>query len=253
MPQVIEQPVVTPPESTGPSSVPSSEFRVPHSIFLPLIDNGQGDIKANFLMCILRAFKGYNLAIERFSDSLAPRARNRAVAYFLNNDVCKDRDYLMFIDSDILFEKDHIDMLMESDAPILAGLYCKKEKGIAPCLNTLPGHVETKVGGYVEIAGTGFLRIHRKVFEKMRPGMAAHYTNHGNDEWDFFPVGVVNNEYLSEDWYFCDKARQLGFKIMLDSRIQLRHEGVAIYPLEETIKKHMDNGGGKTTVDEVAA
>jgi len=134
---------------------------------------------------------------------------------------------------------------MESDEPILAGIYCKKSKGIEPCLNTLPGHQETQCGGYQEIAraGTGFLRIHRSVLEKMKdagegnPNWAHHYVNHGADEWDFFPVGVVNKEYLSEDWYFCDKARALGFKIMLDTRIQVRHEGSAIYPLDEVVEK----------------
>ena len=89
-------------------------------------------------------------------------------------------------------------------------------------------------------AGTGFLRVHRTVLEKMKDvgpsnaNWSQHYVNHGSDEWEFFPVGVVNKEFLSEDWYFCDRARALGFKIMLDTRIQLRHEGVAIYPIEDT-------------------
>ena len=184
------------------------------SIFLPLIDNGHGHVRANFLLSILRGFRDRDIHIDRFSDSLPSRARNRAAAYFLRE---TKRDYILFIDSDIIFDKHHIDCLMESDEPILAGIYCKKSKGIEPCLNTLPGHQETQCGGYQEIAraGTGFLRIHRSVLEKMKdvgatdPNWAHHYVNHGADEWDFFPVGVVNREYLSEDWYFCDKARAL--------------------------------------------
>lgn len=211
------------------------------SIFVPLIDNGGGAVKANFLMSLLHGFHGRDIHVDRFSDSLPSRARNRAAAHFLARTT---RDYLMFIDTDIIFDKGHIDMLMESDEPILAGIYCKKSKGIEPCINTLPGAVETPCGGYVEIAraGTGFLRIHRSVFEKMKdagednPAWARHYVNHGGDEWDFFPVGVVNKEYLSEDWYFCDKARALGFKIILDTRIQLRHEGTAIFPLDEVVE-----------------
>src|SRR4051812_31688523 len=101
------------------------------SIFFPLIDNGQGDIKANFLICANSAFRTREVHMERYSDSLAPRARNRAAAGFLRG----KWDYLLFIDSDIVFSKDNIDCLMESDEPILAGIYCKKENEVAPCWN----------------------------------------------------------------------------------------------------------------------
>ncbi len=223
------------------------------SIFLPLIDNGHGSIRANFLLSILRGFKDRDLHIDRFSDSLPSRARNRASAHFLRE---TNRDYIWFIDSDIIFDENHIAMAMESDEQILAGIYCKKSKGIEPCINTLPGHVETQCGGYQEIAraGTGFLRIHRSVLERMKdcgednPNWSMHYTNHGKDEWDFFQVGVVNKEYLSEDWYFCDKARGLGFKVILDTRIQLRHEGSAVFPLEEVIEK-LNAAGGQGIVE----
>ncbi len=222
------------------------------SIFLPLIDNGHGSIRANFLLSILRGFKDRDLHIDRFSDSLPSRARNRAAAHFLRE---TKREYIWFIDSDIIFDEHHIGLAMESEEPILAGIYCKKSKGIEPCINTLPNHIETECGGYQEIAraGTGFLRIHRSVLEKMKdcgednPNWSKHYTNHGQDEWDFFQVGVVNKEYLSEDWYFCDKARALGFKVILDTRIQLRHEGSAVFPLEEVIEK-LNAAGGRATV-----
>ncbi len=223
------------------------------SIFLPVIDNGFGMVRMNYFFSFLNAFEGMKIRAHPFSDSLPPRARNRAAAYFLKETT---EDYMLFIDADILFTKDQIQLLSESDAPVIGGIYCKKSKGIEPCLNTLPGHVETECGGYQEIArqGTGFLRIHRSVLEKMKdvgadnPHWAKHYTNHGGDEWEFFPVGVVNHEYLSEDWYFCDMARGLGFKIILDTRIQLRHEGSAIFPLEEVIEK-LNAAGGRATVE----
>jgi hypothetical protein len=251
MPEVIEQATTRTETITEVSSPAKPELGQASRLFLPIIDNGGGAIRSNFLLSVLNAFRGRDLHIERFSDSLVTRARNRAASYFLRQ---TDRDYIMFIDTDIIFTKDHIDMLMESDAPLLAGIYCIKQKGIAPCLNTLPGHVDTPSGGYVEIAraGTGFMRVHRSVLEKMKEQGDIFYINHGQDEWDFFRVGVVNKEYLSEDWWFCDRARELGFKVILDSRIQLRHEGVAIYPLEETIQKHVEENGGKTAVDQAA-
>src|SRR3954469_24758530 len=103
------------------------------SIFLPLIDNGQGSIKANFMLCCTEAFRERDVQLIRFSDSLVPRARNRAAAEFLRG----KRDYLLFIDTDIVFSKEQIDFLMESDEPILAGIYCKKETEVAPCFNLI--------------------------------------------------------------------------------------------------------------------
>ncbi len=43
-------------------------------------------------------------------------------------------------------------------------------------------------------------------------------------------------------------ARGLGFKIILDTRIQLRHEGSAIFPLDEVVEK-LQREGGRATVE----
>lgn len=242
------------------------------TLFVPIIDNGQGDVKANFMMFFNMAFADRSIKYERFSDSLAPRARNKACASFLHTDC----EYLLFVDCDIIFTKDHINMLMESEEPLLIGLYCKKSPGfIDPCINTLPGMPPTETGGYIEVkrGGTGFMRIHRDVLERMKGpkeatdlenflnDWAAYYANHGRDEWDFFPIGVRHKEYLSEDWYFCDRSRDtfiqraniigypvkkmnLGYKVILDSRIQLRHEGTAIYPIEEIVQRSKNDTNG---------
>jgi hypothetical protein len=215
------------------------------SIFFPLIDNGQGDIKANFLICLTEAFKGRDVQIQRYSDSLVPRSRNRAAAAFLRG----KWDYMLFIDCDIVFSKDQIDMLMESDEPIVAGIYCKKEAEVAPCYNLLDDSANVPVGGLIEIkrAGTGFLRIARVVLERMKENphaphwtQAPIYKNHGVDEWDFFPTGVKEHEYLSEDWFFCDRARALGFKVMCDTRIQTKHEGTTFYPTDDAVRRQME-------------
>ena len=216
-------------------------------IYFPVIDNGQGDVKVGFMLCCIAAFQGYDVLVHSYSDSLVTRARNRAAATFLRG----DREYILFIDSDILFTKEHMDMLMQSDDPVVAGIYCKKEKEVAPCLIVLDQHKPLPVGSWAEIAraGTGFLRVHRSVFESMKAQngdaendwrKAALYTNHGQDEWDFFPVGVKNKEYLSEDWFFCDRARNLGFKIILDTRIQTRHVGWAVYPTDEAADRQKE-------------
>jgi hypothetical protein len=165
-----------------------------------------------------------------FADSLVSRARNIAVAGFLKTDA----EYLLFWDADIVAMPQDLAWLCENDHDILCGIYPKKQLDLVPVFQTLPGHEATAFGGIIEVSrsGTGFMRVHRSVFQSMiDSGSAPVYTNHGEDQWDFFPVGVRDGEYLSEDWLLCDLARSLGFKVMLDTRIQLRHQGLATYPI----------------------
>jgi hypothetical protein len=68
-------------------------------------------------------------------------------------------------------------------------------------------------------------------------GAAKRYTNHGRDEWHFWETGVVTGdksatgepEFLSEDWFFCERARELGVPVLVDRRIVLAHEGDKIF------------------------
>lgn len=197
-------------------------------LFLPIIDNGGGAIRKEFLKSFLNSFSGQRIHADFISDSHPGRARNRAAANFLASDC----DAMLFIDTDIVFNEHHIDMLMETDEDIVGGIYCLKTPEMRPCLQTLPGFQPDHVQRYVAVArtGTGFLRISRGALEKLKASVPV-YHNHGRPEWDFFQSGVESDEWLSEDWYFCDLARKAGFSILIDQRIQLGHIGNISYPL----------------------
>lgn len=205
------------------------------SLYIPLTDNGGGDVKASFMLSFIRAFSGtdYDVQIARFGDSHPGRARNKAAASFLES----GRDYLLFLDADIVFEPEHIATMMASDEPLICGIYPKKQPGVHLCAVMPEGFEfsdETKDRAVpCRRAGTGFMRIHRSVFEALKE-KCDEYANHGRAEWDFFKSGVVEKEWLSEDWYFCDVATRAGFQPMLHTGIQARHEGSAVYPLPET-------------------
>lgn len=190
---------------------------------------------ADFLHSFASSFGGCEINIARIGDSHPGRARNRAAAHFLHN---ASEDFLLFVDTDIIFTRRDIDMLAESEEAIVAGIYPLKSVELKPCLQTLPGHRDTATGGVIEIAraGTGFMRIRRDVFETLK-SESNRYTNHGREEWDFFRSGVSGSEWLSEDWFFCDDARKAGFRVMCDTRIQLGHQGVITFPIKEKIKR----------------
>ncbi len=84
----------------------------------------------------------------------------------------------------------------------------------------------------VRWAGTGFFAVHRKVLAAMIP---SHQLCFGAHEWAYWPffefmrvpddhAGGINE--LSEDYGFCQKALDLGFKVWCDPRIKLNHYGL---------------------------
>lgn len=216
-------------------------------LFLPLLDNGNGDVKASFLECYTDAFAGRRVHIMRASDSHANRGMNKVANAFLKSDC----DIWINIDADILFTRKDIDnLLSHGSTQLVYGIYPKKSDATEPCLCTFetvePSNAESLVK--VRRAGRGFMLVRRELLEAMKEdngGPALRYHNHGEIEWDFFPSGPVTGElsalsgkdedgypmreWISEDWYFCERARALGVPTWMDDRIALGHEGSKQY------------------------
>ena len=188
----------------------------------------------------------YSLRVHSYvGDSLVSRARNRLAAEFLRSDAT----HLLFVDSDLIFSAEHVARIASHAArgvPIVAGLYPKKQRELGWVCNVLDQPTEPDKFDLqpVKYAGTGFLCISREVLMHM---MAAHpearYDPDDGDAWqgdlwEFFPVGIRQcpetgrRRLLSEDWWFCQRALDLGYKIMMDTRVVCKHVGSMIYPLD---------------------
>lgn len=176
-------------------------------------------------------------------DSLVARARNTLTAYFMASDC----DEMLFLDSDLIFSTDHIKALMQHDPikyPVVAGLYPKKQEGPVQwvCNSCFEATTVLENGlQKVRYMGTGCLKVHRSVFERMMAELPISFVpDHDPNaiQWDFWPVGVYRGKaypkgrYLSEDWYFCQNWLDMGGEVYADSRIVLKHCGQAIYPLQ---------------------
>ena len=177
------------------------------------------------------------------NDSLVSRARNTLVARFLDSDY----QWLIFLDVDLQFKVEHIARLWlhatKEGRDIVCGMYAMKKLAPRFVANYIAGE-KPDANGAVRVteSGTGCMVIHRRVFEKMREAMPeiAYTTdmNHASGprtEWDFFAVGPYRYKsglvrYLSEDWMFCQRARDLGFEVWVDTQIQIRHMGTLVYP-----------------------
>ena len=196
------------------------------------------------------------------NDSLVPRARNRLAAYFLETDCtdmlmvdsdigfrAEDALSLMQFEEPIIggiYSLKQIDWLRIRRA-VDAGVPTEELQNFTtmPVLNwsrPVDGIELNRLYDGVKHMGTGFLRIRREVFERFierygddiafdYAGTEDHFK--GKTGYDFFPVGIDKRfplgsgkrQYLSEDWFCCERARECGFEIYAAPWVRLVHNG----------------------------
>jgi len=148
-----------------------------------------------------------------------------------------------WIDSDIGFHPDDVDKLRRHRLPIVCGIYPQKGKRTFAC-EFAPGTQRVTFGGeggLLEIlyAGTGFLLIRREVYSTLQTELKLPVCNERFDRpmIPFFEPMVRPTEdghwYLAEDFSFCERARQTGFKVHADTSIRLWHIGNYRYGWED--------------------
>lgn len=231
----------------------------PKKVFIGIPIYGQVD--PNFFKCCMKLASEFSVNASIFpyiGDSLIPRARNAITARFLESDCT----HLLMIDSDLVFSNDQIRRILSHDEDVVSGLYPKKQEGKpqmvcntldAPGIHTADGMLQIKY------AGTGFILVARHVFGEMiaKYGDELGYEpdqQKGRKEWDFWSVGVYKypdgkKRYLSEDWYFCQRALDLGFSVWADTQILLKHSGAAVYPLSYQEKEILSDSMSASSDD----
>lgn len=221
-----------------------------------------GKIDVPFVQCLMATLASSTL-IQMWDflpgDSLINRARNNLAKRFLEgytgqdgagNKVTVKHDWLLFLDTDLIFRPEDIqklyDLGLKKGPGIYAGTYPIKQLKPKVVFNNIAGAVPD-AEGIVEVreAGTGFMLIHRKVFEDMmeKCGDEIKYAVDMGDaslepvySYDFFSVGVhfdkdlKRKRFLSEDWFFCQRWRELGGKVLMHTKTSCNHIGTFSYP-----------------------
>ena len=150
---------------------------------------------------------------------------------------------LMWIDADVAFDPNDVDRLRAHNLPFTCGLYPKKGPRQFAC-EFLPGTASVpfgKSGGLVEVryCGFGFTYTRREVFDAVRKKLNLPECNQrfALPLVPYFePMSVPEGDgrwSLSEDYAFCERARQAGFGAVADTRIRLWHIGTYRYGWED--------------------
>jgi hypothetical protein len=166
-------------------------------------------------------------------------ARNRMASDALSQGL----DELMWIDSDIVFDPDDVEILRQHDLPLVCGIYPKKSRRQFACafLPEMRQVVFGIKGGVIELlyCGFGFTLTRRELYETMQQQLRLPVCNqHFQSPLVPYFGPMVSGEcekawYLSEDFSFCERARRCGFRVMADTTIRLWHVGSYRYSWED--------------------
>jgi hypothetical protein len=188
-------------------------------------------------------------------DALITRARQNLVAHFLGNQAAT---HLLFIDADIAFEPAQVFRLLGFKVEIAAGVYPTKridwprvqaqvragrdnlESGALSYVLEFddPARIEQCDGfARARYAGTGFLLIRRDALLRMIGAYPdLRYTREHQQQdplagspWRYALFDCVidppGGTYLSEDYSFCKRWRDIGGSIWIDLQSRLTHIG----------------------------
>lgn len=151
----------------------------------------------------------------------------------------------LWLDSDIVFKPESARMLVtESRArdALVGGIYVRKELSLYPELAMLPETTELSCfeqGGVHEVAGLGFGFVAHPVH--MLEGIAnklglRHVKYHGKRLYrPWFTVDPRWSDATTDDFAFCRRAREAGYKLYVDTRHELRHVGLYDYKLSTNV------------------
>jgi len=170
-------------------------------------------------------------------------ARNAVVYEFLKTDC----DELVFLDADVSWEPEHLIALCNFDSEMVGGVYPYRREGEGESMpvRMLPGVFEADANGLLEVDGlpTGFLRIKRSVFEKMRPYVAA-YDKGGKVTPVFFERDMLGIGRRGGDIGFAMRWRAIGGKCHAAVDLRLGHTGK--YTLKDSLAASLRRQTGQT-------
>ena len=195
---------------------------IPHTGTLP-VDTVQG---------LLRIQSKYMINIQFLKSSILYISRDNLVEAALR----AQADYIMFLDSDQIIQKDTIDKLashLDNGEDIVTTLIFRKDPPYQPCVFSKQKELENKQISlkyydietedltkpfYVESCGLGCAMIKLDIFKNIK------------QPW-FLP-----RPYTGEDISFMWEARQKGYKILCDPTIEVGHIGQKNFNREDYFK-----------------
>lgn len=169
--------------------------------------------------------EGYKTHFQYFFGYQIDQIRN------LIADWASRYDYLLSVDSDISFAPDTLKKMIAADKDMVSGLYIQRKPGYH-ILELYRGgrnvpYDSIRGLGIVEVDGCGF----GCVLVKSEVIRAIGYPQF------VYRSAIDHKNTLSEDNYFCMKAKEKGFRIFADTSILCGHHGANVFTVDNNPPK----------------
>lgn len=167
-----------------------------------------------------------NFDLDINSGTLVYLARERIAHRAIN----EEYTHVLWLDSDMVFQPSLLDDLMFSGKGFVTGIYHARRKGYASCIfkSIEINHIErfeTYPAETFEIAGCGFgcVLVETEILKSVCLNKGTCFT----------PL-----RHLGEDIAFCQRAREMGFRLYCEPTVVCGHIGhITIYPEDHELWK----------------
>ncbi len=165
--------------------------------------------------------------------------KSSIVAVARNNGVQRAQDmacdFMLFLDSDMVFPRTTLHRLLLHRKDIVGAIYTKRVPPYSLLGTALEAKPTCDEHGLTEMkrVPTGCLLIRMTVFE----ALSKPYFRFLNDE--------QSGDIIGEDYVFCDRAREAGFRIWCDTKLSLEiaHVGQRICRFQSDATESSSSGG----------
>ena len=178
-------------------------------------------------------------------STLLPRARSQLVALALE---LEDWTHIIMVDADMGFTISDVCHLVLSNKDIIAGVAPLKTYPLQTNSSTGDGILKTENDcQQCKYVGTGFICIERNAIEKMCEAYKDSLTfesidGHSQERYkvvDLFATITNGGDeedpalYLTEDYAFCKRARDIGLEVWQDTVVNPSHTGMHTFSFDE--------------------
>ena len=184
--------------------------------------------------CILLSQHNIEFQLKFINNQIVTRARNMLCSIFMSDNTFT---HMIFIDADIVWEPEHVIMLIKHDLECVIGIYPNKN------YYWVDNKIKTNSSSYisdnnnnnienlirVEKAATGFMLLKKTALLRIKNDVGSFFlpsvTGKRITLYNYFDCNIVDNDYLTEDYYFSYLFNKNGGIIYADTRIKLKHIG----------------------------
>ena len=209
-----------------------------------------GYIPAPSVACMISCMAELSTFFSKFgvltqTNTYLHLARTELAKKALANSQQSEFDYVLWLDSDIVFSFNQVKQLYETavstKADLVSGVYYTKQNPIYPVIYQKAGLGFKGISDLPEnkiidadAVGFGFLLMKTSSLQALA-------SKFGLSEL-FSAYDKETNAYLGEDFMFCKYAKQTGWSIKVNTGIQVGHAGMTMeHSIYQALKKMEDS------------